>query len=135
VQPLLFTNLVGGQYYGGNTNGDTIVAKQVLLVVAKTPVIGVYIGGKGSSRQSRPQLTQLFVTPNLNTQSSLILPSHKHVRLSMGRADLSSQSLVVLCYSPLLSTSLTVPLKLSQGPGHSSRHRLAVIIRSRSGSH
>jgi len=40
--------LIGGQYYGGNTNGDTVVAKQVLLVVAKTPVLGVYTGGKGS---------------------------------------------------------------------------------------
>jgi hypothetical protein len=48
VQPSLFPNLVGGQYYGGNINGDTVVAKQVLLVVAKTPVMGVYTGGKGS---------------------------------------------------------------------------------------
>jgi hypothetical protein len=60
---------------------------------------------------------------NLNTQSSLILHSHKPVRLSVGRADLSLQSPVVLCRSPLLSTSLTVPLKLSRGPGHGSRHR------------
>ena len=45
---------------------------------------------------------------DLNTQSSLILRSYKHVRYSISRADLSSQSPVVLYRSPLLSTSLSV---------------------------
>jgi hypothetical protein len=89
----------------------------------------IMVGRAGLSSRSHSLLS------DLNTQSSLILRSHKHVRLSVGRADLSSQSPVVLCRSPLLLTSLAVPLKLSQGPGHSSRHRPAATVRPRSGSH
>jgi hypothetical protein len=87
------------------------------------------VGRAGLSSRSHSLLS------NLNTQSSPILRSHKHVPLSVGRADLSLQSPVVLCCSPPLLTSLTTPLKLSQGPGHGSQHRPAATIRSRSGSH
>ena len=57
MQPSLFPNLVGVQYYGGNINGDTVVSKQVLLVVAKNPCNGVYTGGKGSSGYRHPDAT------------------------------------------------------------------------------
>ena len=60
--------------------------------------------------------------------SDLILYSHKHVRLFRSKTNLSSQSPVVLYHSPLLSMSLAIPLKLSQGPGHGSRHRLVATI-------
>ena len=51
VQPSLFTNLVGGQYYSGNTNGGTIVAKHAVLVVLlrwpKSQILPIKQGGRG----------------------------------------------------------------------------------------
>jgi hypothetical protein len=81
------------------------------------------------SQVGRADLTQSFVTLRSQVGRADLTQSFVTLRSQVGRADLSSQSPVALCRSPLLSTSLTIPLKLSQGYGHGSRHHLAATVR------
>ncbi|PMD12775.1 hypothetical protein NA56DRAFT_712717 [Hyaloscypha hepaticicola] len=68
----------------------------------------LYPSSMSFSRMGRAGLTQSFVT--LRSQSSLILRSYKHAGLSVGGADLSSQSPVVLCRS----SSVDVPRSVTE---------------------
>jgi hypothetical protein len=107
-----------------------------LLFQGHPPVLGVVFSLKHPfswwAEQASARTTIPYSPISIPSLLLSSFPGNTSLSLSQSKPQLASP--VVLCRS-LLSTSLAIPPKLSQGHGHGSRHYPAATVRPHSGSH